>query len=405
VLPAPPDLPQAALILATTNADQAQRLQDILNWLQHQMIVIGTEAEFWEVMKTRPLGLLMIDRSFQSQSGNSYDWCRQLRESASHHTLPILLLGDQTDPDFIETAFAAGATDYLTLPLKAAEVRSRVKTQLTLMSLQRRMLEDLDRQRILQSNSHLKLMLTLQGQLRAQSERLWAKNILLEHEVKERQSVENALREAHAQADRLLRNILPGPIADRLKSGEGSLADRYEEATILFADIVDFTPFSSQLSPLELMEILNQIFSSFDQLVESFGLEKIKTIGDAYMVAGGVPLYRPDHAEVIMELAIAMRREIRKFKHQSGQPLRLRIGINTGAVVAGIIGIRKFSYDLWGDAVNVASRMESQGLPGRIQVTANTYQRLAHLYNFEEWVVNIKGKGHMTTYFLIDRKR
>ncbi len=257
----------------------------------------------------------------------------------------------------------------------------------------------------LQSNNHLKLLLALQSQLRAQSERLWAKNILLEHEVQERQTIENALREAHAQSDRLLRNILPDPIADRLKGGEGCLADRYEEATILFADIVDFTPFSSQLSPLELMEILNQIFSSFDRLVEHFGLEKIKTIGDAYMVAGGVPVYRPDHAEVIMELAIAMRREIRKFKHQSGQPLRLRIGINTGAVVAGVIGIRKFSYDLWGDAVNIASRMESQGLPGRIQVTTHTYQRLAHLYNFEEWVVNVKGKGQMTNYFLIDRKR
>ncbi|MEY2979143.1 MAG: hypothetical protein RLZZ435_3282 [Cyanobacteriota bacterium] len=396
-----PKIPQSIILLATGSAESAQLLE-ILDWLDEQLVVAHTESDLWAAIEVYSLRLLLLDRSF---AGNGQTLCRQLRKSAGHRTLPILLLGDGHDPSFIDEAFAVGATDYLNIPLQAAEVRSRVKTQLALISLQRRVRDDLDRQRILQSNSHIQLLLALQGQLRAQSERLWAKNILLEHEVSEREEVEQALRAAHAQSDRLLLNILPAPIADRLKSGQGSLADRYEEATILFADIVDFTPFSSQLPPLDLMGVLNEIFSCFDRLVESFGLEKIKTIGDAYMVVGGVPLYRADHAEAVMELAIAMRREIRKFKQHSGKPLRLRIGINTGAVVAGVIGIHKFSYDLWGDAVNVASRMESQGLPGRIQVTENTYHHVRHLYNFEEWVVNIKGKGQMTTYFLVSRKQ
>ena len=256
-----------------------------------------------------------------------------------------------------------------------------------------------------ESGRKVTLLLSLQQKLRIQSERLQAKNMLLQHEIAERREIEVALRETQARSDSLLLNILPASIADRLKQGESTLADRYEEATILFADIVDFTPLATHLSPLELMEILNQIFSTFDRLVDEFQLEKIKTIGDAYMVAAGVPIPRSDHAEAVMEMAIAMRKSIRKFKRECGKPLQLRIGINTGAVVAGIIGLKKFTYDLWGDAVNIASRMESQGLPGRIQVTESTYDQLKNRYNFEEWgVVNIKGKGKMTTYFFIDRK-
>jgi class 3 adenylate cyclase len=265
-------------------------------------------------------------------------------------------------------------------------------------------MEQLDLQRAQQTHNPAKLLVWLQNQLRTQSDRLWNRNILLEHEIQERQEAEQALRQAQSQSEELLLNILPAPIAERLKNGGETLAERYENTTILFADIVDFTPFSAQMTPVCLMETLNEIFSCFDRLVEEYGLEKIKTIGDAYMVAGGVPIPRSDHAEAVMELAIAMRREIRRFKYSSGKPLRLRIGMNTGTVVAGVIGIRKFSYDLWGDAVNVASRMESQGLPGRIQVTEATYHHLCHRYNFEEWMVNIKGKGPMNTYFLVDRK-
>jgi class 3 adenylate cyclase len=146
--------------------------------------------------------------------------------------------------------------------------------------------------------------------------------------------------------------------------------------TILFADIVDFTDLSTKVSPNQLVSMLNEIFSCFDMLADQFGLEKIKTIGDAYMVVGGLPTPRDDHAEAIAEMALAMQREIAAFKRDDGKPFRLRIGINTGPVVAGVIGIRKFIYDLWGDAVNIASRMESHGIAGGIQVTSATYERV-----------------------------
>ncbi|MGC1244923.1 MAG: adenylate/guanylate cyclase domain-containing protein, partial [Spirulinaceae cyanobacterium] len=214
-----------------------------------------------------------------------------------------------------------------------------------------------------------------------------------------------ALREEQARSERLLLNILPKTIAEQLKHYEGSLAERFDEATVLFADIVEFTPISADVAPLELVSTLNQIFSCFDQLAEELGLEKIKTIGDAYMVAGGLPVPRADHVEAIADIALAMQKEIGRFKQENGKPFRLRIGINTGPVVAGVIGIKKFIYDLWGDTVNVASRMESQGAEGEIQVTEATYKRLQENYLFiHRGKVNIKGKGDMKTYWLKGRK-
>ncbi|HEY9729912.1 MAG TPA: adenylate/guanylate cyclase domain-containing protein [Chroococcales cyanobacterium] len=220
-----------------------------------------------------------------------------------------------------------------------------------------------------------------------------------------RKQAEEALRAEQERSERLLLNILPKAIAERLKQAPSAIAEQFNETTILFADLVSFTPLASQMSPTELVNLLNQIFSTFDQLVERHGLEKIKTIGDAYMVAGGLPMPRSDHAEAVAEMALDMQREIARFRREDGKPFRLRIGINTGSVVAGVIGIKKFIYDLWGDAVNVASRMESQGSAGRIQVTAVTYERLKGKYWFEErGVIDIKGKGEMTTYWLTGKK-
>ncbi len=212
-------------------------------------------------------------------------------------------------------------------------------------------------------------------------------------------------RMAQEQSDRLLLNILPEAIAERLKQNEHTIADSFEEATVLFADIVSFTQLSAHIPPDELVKRLNEIFSTFDRLAQRHGLEKIKTIGDAYMVVGGLPTPRPDHPEAIAQMAIDMQREIRRFKRDDGEPFHIRIGINTGPVVAGVIGLNKFTYDLWGDTVNTASRMESQGLPGYIQVTAATYERLREKFIFEErGVIEVKGKGEMLTYFLKGRK-
>lgn len=220
-------------------------------------------------------------------------------------------------------------------------------------------------------------------------------------EIRSRTESEQALREEQEKSDQLLLNILPGCIADRLKNDDRSIADGFAEVTVLFADLVGFTEISSIASPQELVELLNHIFSIFDQLSQDYGLEKIKTIGDEYMVAGGLPLPQDNHAQAIAQMALAMQKSMEKITFRQ-QPISLRIGINSGAVVAGVIGTSKFSYDLWGDTVNLASRMESSGSPGKIQVTATTYQLLKDEYKFlERGLVKIKGKGEMMTYWLV----
>jgi len=211
------------------------------------------------------------------------------------------------------------------------------------------------------------------------------------------QRAEKALQIEHAKSEALLDNVMPAAIASRLKRDETNIADRFAEASVLFADIVGFTTLSQTLTPDEVVRMLDRIFSQFDELVERHGVEKIKTIGDAYMVAAGIPTPRHDHAEALASLALAMQEVVASFDDR----LQLRMGIHSGPVVAGVIGRRRFHYDLWGDTVNTASRMESHGVPGEIQVSAATFARLDGTYSFEErGVVEIKGKGPMRTYFL-----
>lgn len=209
------------------------------------------------------------------------------------------------------------------------------------------------------------------------------------------------LEVARKQADALLLNVLPKPIAARLKLGEATIADRHEEVTVLFADIVDFTRMSSDADPVAVVNKLNEIFSDFDDLADKYGLEKIKTIGDAYMVAGGLPEPRPDHAEAVAAFAIEIVDAISRHQSWTGEPIQLRVGISSGPIVAGVIGRQKFIYDLWGDAVNVASRMESNGLASEIQVTPEVKALLDSRYAFEEREpIEVKGKGLMVTYLM-----
>ncbi len=224
-------------------------------------------------------------------------------------------------------------------------------------------------------------------------------------DITERLQAEEALRQQQEQTERLLLNILPEPIADQLKQQTSTIAENFAEVSVMFADIVGFTQIASSLSPNDLISLLNQIFSAFDRLSEKHGLEKIKTVGDAYMVVGGLPTRRADHAEAIAEMALDIQSAIAQFRDETGKDFNIRIGINTGPVVAGVIGIKKFSYDLWGDTVNIASRMESHGVAGQIQVTAATYERLQEQYLFyNRGAIQVKGKGEMNTYFLIGRK-
>lgn len=225
-------------------------------------------------------------------------------------------------------------------------------------------------------------------------------------EITEHKVAEEALKFQQAQSEELLLSILPQPIAERLHAGETLIADQFEDVSVMFADLVGFTHFSTQKSPTEIVEFLDKIFSKFDQLAQKHGLEKIKTIGDAYMVVGGLPIPCFNHTQKIAQMALDMQEIMTQFNTKTGKAFQLRIGINTGDVVAGVIGMSKFSYDLWGDTVNIASRMESSGLPGKIQVTAATYERLQEKFEFEKrGNIAVKGKGQMSTYWLISKKR
>ncbi len=210
---------------------------------------------------------------------------------------------------------------------------------------------------------------------------------------------------AEKKSESLLHNVLPGRIANRLKLKQQTIADSFKTCSVLFADIVGFSRFSQKMPPEQIIDLLNRIFTELDNLADKYGLEKIKTIGDAYMVVAGVPEYRGDHAEAIAEFALETAEVINMVARQTGINLRLRIGINSGPVVAGVIGKRKFSYDLWGDTVNTASRMESHSVPGKIQVSQNTYDLLKGKYTFEDrGGIEIKGKDTLHVYFLKGRK-
>ena len=211
----------------------------------------------------------------------------------------------------------------------------------------------------------------------------------------------NEADRAEQANEELLNNVLPSSIAARLKKKEPTIADGFQNASILFADLVGFTPVSQKLTPDELVEMLDTIFSRFDELVDQYGLEKIKTIGDEYMVASGIPTPREDHAQALADFALAMRDSLTEYSETNGVDLRMRIGINSGPVVAGVIGKRRFLYDLWGDSVNTASRMESHGIPGEIQITEATRDLLDGQFTYvDRGVIDIKGKGPMQTYLL-----
>jgi class 3 adenylate cyclase len=215
-----------------------------------------------------------------------------------------------------------------------------------------------------------------------------------------------AVAAANRENERLLLAILPPSVAERLRSGETSIADSFDEMTVLFADLVGFTELSSRLSAVEVVRVLNEIFSLYDDLADRHGLEKIKTIGDAYMAVGGVTpdAEGRDHAEAVAEMALEMIRATERLAAESGYALGVRVGIHVGPTVAGVIGMRKFIYDVWGDAVNKASRMESSGVPGRVQVTEDTYRRLRGAFAFERrGEIDVKGLGRVTTYFLLEK--
>jgi len=235
---------------------------------------------------------------------------------------------------------------------------------------------------------------------------------LLSFAFTERERSRARLQDAHARlqeeqerSERLLLNILPAPIAERLKNSETAIADGYADVTVMFADIVNFTRLAEDMEPRQVFALLNRMFSEFDALAERYGLEKIKTIGDAYMVAGGLNQGSTEYSSAIASLALEIRDLVAREFQVDGKPLALRIGIGTGPVVAGVVGTKKFIYDLWGDTVNIASRITTEGVPGMIQVDQATYQRLRDSYEFlEPQTIYLKGKGDTAVYRMTGRR-
>jgi class 3 adenylate cyclase len=301
-----------------------------------------------------PPDIVLLDIMMPGIDG--YEVCRRLKAVPETREIPVIFLSALNEVKDKTTGFEAGAADYVTKPFETAEVKARVRAHLQL-----KMLRD--------------------------QERIYLQQI----------------EDEKARSEQLLLNILPKSIADRLKQGETTIADGFKEVSILFADLAGFTGLSTRVPPDEIVAILNRIFSAFDDLAERYGLEKIKTIGDCYMAASGLPVPRADHAEAMAEMALAML-DVMREPSQADLRLNLRIGINSGPVVAGIIGNRKFIYDLWGDAVNTANRMESHGLSNRVQVSEATHDLLKGKYLLEaRGEIEVAGKGPMNTFWLNGR--
>jgi adenylate cyclase len=289
---------------------------------------------------------------------NGYDVLSLLKRDSRFRDIPVVMISALSELDSVVRCIEAGADDYLAKPIEPTLLRARVGS-----CLEKKYMRD-----------------------------------------REREMVE-ALRIEKERSEQLLLNILPQAIVTRLSGNETVIADQLSDVTILFADLIDFTRLSARLSARDLVWLLNALFSEFDRLALSFGVEKIKTVGDAYMLAGGVPEPRADHAHAVADTALAMIEAVKRTNYDLPIPLQMRIGIHSGDVVAGVIGSHKFVYDIWGDAVNIASRMESHGMPNRIQISAATRLHLYEHFRLEpHGSIDIKGRGPMETFILLGRR-
>ena len=367
---------KGSILVVDDTPDNVRLLSRILTEQGYQVRkALNGKSALATVEKLAP-DLILLDVMMPELNG--YEVCQELKKSPDLCSIPVIFLSALDDVSDKVKAFQVGGVDYITKPFQEQEVLARVANHLIIKD-----------QRI---------------QLQEQAHKLEELVGKLQQEIQERKRAELALTIAQKKSDHLLLNILPLTIIENLKKGQGSAAEKFDSATVLFADIVDFTSLAVKISPLELVNFLNKIFSTFDELTEKHGLEKIKTIGDAYMVAGGLPLPKSDHVFAMANMALDMQVAIMNLQTDMNHPVQIRIGIHTGPVVAGVIGTKKFIYDLWGDTVNIASRMESLGLPGYIQVTPTIYEQLKDHYLLEErGKITVKGTGDMITYWLKDR--
>ncbi len=309
-----------------------------------------------ERLRAECFDLVLLDILMPEMDG--YEVLRQMKEDPALRGVPVIVISAQDELESVVRGIELGAEDYLPKSFDPVLLRARIDA-----CLEKKRLRD--------------------------KEQAYIREIQLERE----------------KSERLLLNILPAPIAARLKQTQDIIADNFSDVSVMFIDIVDFTPLATYMPPAETVRMLNEVFSAIDALVDRHGLEKVKTSGDSYMVVGGLPVPRSDHLEARADMALDVLTSAAQFSRPDGSSFQVRIGINSGPVVAGVIGTKKFIYDLWGDTVNIASRMESQGLPGAIQVTQMVQERLSSSYELQpRGEILVKGKGMMTTYWLQGKK-
>jgi adenylate cyclase len=310
-----------------------------------------------EALASADFDLVLLDVMMPDMDG--FEVLTRLKSDPAVRHLPVIMISALDEIDSIVRCIQAGAEDYLPKPFDPVLLNARINA-----SLERKRLRDRE------------------------------------------QAFTQQLQAEKSKSDALLLNILPATIVERMRQGEVAIADRFPETTILFSDLVGFTSLAGRSSPSQIIELLNQLFSAFDDLAKGLGLEKIKTIGDSYMVAGGLPEQQTNHALAVADMALGMIEVVNDIGAKFGEPLETRIGIHSGDVVAGVIGQHRFIYDVWGDTVNTASRLESSGLPNRIQISEATYAHVRDAFHCElRGEVAIRGKGTMLTYFLGPRIR
>jgi len=338
------------------------------NHLNRTLLAAGIEEEGYSVktaangkqalamLQAEPFDVMLLDLIMPEMDG--YEVLAETRRHAELRHIPVIVISALGEMESVIRCIEMGATDYLTKPFDPVLLRARMNASMA-------------------------------------SKRLHDAELAHTKEIQHEQE----------RADRLLLNILPQPIAERLKKGEQDIVQYFPDVSVLFADIVDFTPWAAEKTPFEVLEVLNTVFSAFDRLVDKFGAEKIKTIGDSYMTACGLPITCTDHLERIADLALEMQIAYRELPIIRREKLDLRIGINSGPVIAGVIGQKKFTYDLWGDTVNTASRMQTHSEQGQIQVSENVYDRLFDKYTFiNKGAIHVKSKGFMQAFLLSGKK-
>lgn len=355
---------QAAIMLVEDNAQLRNVIGQILGTLGYDNVTEAADGQVaLDLLAQRDFDLIVLD--IEMPRVNGFEVLAALKRDPARRHLPVIVASGLDRLDAVVRCIELGAEDFLPKPVNAVLLGARVGA-----SLERKRLRDLERLRLLELQQEKQL-------LQAEQEK----------------------------SERLLLNILPAAIAERLKRGEHTIAERHAEVTVLFADLVDFSTLANQTDAQELVALLNDLFSRFDRLADRHGLEKIKTIGDCYLVVGGLPAPSARHAADVAQMALAMLTALAQLNKERGLQLHMRIGMHSGPVVAGVIGSRKFTYDLWGVAVNLAQRVQASGIPDRVNVSANTYELLKEDFQLtERGTVECKGQGLVRTYLLDGKK-